>query len=586
MHGLIVCIVWVSTAMRIENIVLITALLNGALSSETAAEQQCPFLQDFNWTQQCVCTHAATYRYECESQEIPVGFCMTYNESADSLHSGLCPYDPDFTGNMTLDETKNIVLKLSLIQTIHDLNGAMCGHLNREGLLCGKCKPNYGTALYSKTLQCMPCRKNKVWVWLLYLILEMVPLTGLYFAIIIFNIRATSPPFTAFLFHHQFLSFLNTISLYSVTIGYRANQTLLKLTMTVLDIWNMDALRHLVPLFCVSDSLSNFQVHVIRLVSALYPLILVVASYLLIELHARNYKVTVVLWKPFHRCFAQLRRKWDPKSSNITAFSTFTMLTVFKLWFMLLTLFQTNKVSSSSNTDHLKVSYIDPYMHYGGSGYTIPLMLIIVMIIITPTAILCLHPTKCYRKCCFSRKFQLLNFFVHTFQGYYKDGTNGSRDYRAVSSIVLILRVIPGIVFYPHTSKFGTTAHTLSIVMVYILIIISLFYAIVQPCKEKHMNDLESILYAFTALSFLCITNANLSPRSNGTNLRSVFANLFLVIQLLPSLVLLIKVLQKIAVKIQTRYFPKKWECLLKHESSTDSLPDRLSHPNSYTPLI
>jgi hypothetical protein len=111
MHGLIVCIVWVSTAMRIENIVLITALLNGALSSETAAEQQCPFLQDFNWTQQCVCTHAATYRYECESQEIPVGFCMTYNESTDSLHSGLCPYDPDFTGNITLDETKNIVLK-------------------------------------------------------------------------------------------------------------------------------------------------------------------------------------------------------------------------------------------------------------------------------------------------------------------------------------------------------------------------------------------------------------------------------------------------------------------------------------------
>ena len=133
-----------------------------------------------------------------------------------------------------------------------------------------------------------------------------------------------------------------------------------------MDMWNLDVLRHLVPPFCVSSSLSNFQVHVIRLVSAPGPYLWPKAnargrvregdvppparsaklklggppalhlntalllsthwSYLLIELHARNCKVVVLLWKPFHKCFAHFRRKWDPNPQ--TTFSTFITLTV------------------------------------------------------------------------------------------------------------------------------------------------------------------------------------------------------------------------------------------------------------------
>ena len=33
----------------------------------------------------------------------------------------------------------------------------MCGPLNREGALCGRCKDGYGIALYSYTLQCSKC---------------------------------------------------------------------------------------------------------------------------------------------------------------------------------------------------------------------------------------------------------------------------------------------------------------------------------------------------------------------------------------------------------------------------------------------
>ena len=579
----------VKLAMAIVQFSLISAPSSAGNQSFTNVELQCPFLQEFNWTQhQCVCTHKV-YPFSCKLRELPLGYCMTYNESTDILSSGLCPYRPDFNGNISLD-TNKITLNFSSIQTLHDLNEAMCGHLNREGLLCGKCRLNYGTALYSKTFQCVPCDKNEVWMWVLYLMLEIVPLTGLYFAVVLFNIQATSPPFTAFLFHHQFLSFLNSISVYHVLLGYHANQTLLKLTVAVMDMWNLDVLRHLVPPFCVSSSLSNFQVHVIRLVSALYPLVLVVASYLLIELHARNCKVVVFLWNPFHKCFAHFRRKWDPKSSNITAFSTFITLTVLKLWFAMLAFFQPNAIKSDRTLPRKNSLTLDPYTHFRSFtdfGYIVPVVLVSVLVIAIPTAILCLYPIQlCRKSCCFC-ELQLFKFFVDTFQGHYKDGTGGTRDYRAVPSIVLILRVLAGITLYPNTSRSSSySTHIPSTVMVLVLNGISLFYAIAQPCKKKYMNNLESIIYAFIGASFLCITNASLHSKFLGRNLRSTIANTFLLIQLIPSSVLLIKFTQMIFVKIAAGKFPRKLKCALRHKSSTDSLPDRIAHPNQYTHLI
>jgi len=42
-----------------------------------------------------------------------------------------------------------------------------------------------------------------------------------------------------------------------------------------------------------------------------YPLFLLVITYVCIEVHARNFRLVVYLWKPFHRCFAKVRRNWS-----------------------------------------------------------------------------------------------------------------------------------------------------------------------------------------------------------------------------------------------------------------------------------
>ena len=58
-----------------------------------------------------------------------------------------------------------------------------------------------------------------------------------------------------------------------------------------------------------------------------------------------------------------------------------------------------------------------------------------------PMLLLCLNPTRLIRglvQCCLLTQWQcIIKAFTDTFQGHYKNGTNGTHDYRAMSAIFL-----------------------------------------------------------------------------------------------------------------------------------------------------
>jgi len=69
---------------------------------------------------------------------------------------------------------------------------------------------------------------------------------------------------------------------------------------------------------------------------------------------------------------------------------------------------------------------------------------IVLMFIAFPTVLLILYPTRIFRKCitcCGFRRWHALHTFMEAFQGQYKDGTNGTRDFRIGSALYLILRI-------------------------------------------------------------------------------------------------------------------------------------------------
>ena len=90
----------------------------------------------------------------------------------------------------------------------------------------------------------------------------------------------------------------------------------------------------------MSQGLTNIHVLALQYVSAFYPLLLIAITYACVELHGHNFRPIVWLWKPFHRCCVNVRRRWDSKASIIDVFATFLLLSYSKLLYVSLFLLQ------------------------------------------------------------------------------------------------------------------------------------------------------------------------------------------------------------------------------------------------------
>ena len=74
------------------------------------------------------------------------------------------------------------------------------------------------------------------------------------------------------------------------------------------------------PSFCLHPDTNNLQVLAVDYIIAVYPLLLVALSYLLVILYDRNVRFIVCLLKPFVALFIRFRRQWNIKNSLVDAF--------------------------------------------------------------------------------------------------------------------------------------------------------------------------------------------------------------------------------------------------------------------------
>ena len=65
---------------------------------------------------------------------------------------------------------------------------------------------------------------------------------------------------------------------------------------------------------------------------AVYPLVLIIITYILVKLHYYNCGLVVKLWKPFLYLFVRCRRQWDVQNSLVDAFATFLLLSYVKFY--------------------------------------------------------------------------------------------------------------------------------------------------------------------------------------------------------------------------------------------------------------
>ena len=450
---------------------------------------------------------------------IMAGQCMIYNLN-DPLRRtamGWCPYVPH-----NISWCHNILVGFYGVpstRSLADLTDMTCGVYNREGLLCSSCKPGFGPAVYAFSLMCVECRYDDGLGWALYLGLVTTFTTVFYVVIILLNIKATAPPFTGFVLMCQTFCIIDRmyVPMRMKVITYGRLKILFYLVRVLCGIWNLDFFRHLIPPFCVSSRLNNLQALTLEYVFVVYPLVLIAVTFLCIELHARNFRLIVVVWKPFHKLFAYFRRAWDPRASIINSFSTFLLLSVSKIIIVSsLCLYWSSFVYAGSGvggTVVRRVLYFDPSIHFYSKlyiPYLITAIVFLAMFTFLPLFLLCFYPSKVLRKflryCLLSRLRQGLWIFVETFQGYYKDGTRGKRDFRAISGAHFIILILISSACISDKIRF-----VLLPVAQLILVSVSLLYTVARPCKEPHANVLQSLLLALTAfilqLAFFATNN-------------------------------------------------------------------------------
>ena len=107
-------------------------------------------------------------------------------------------------------------------------------------------------------------------------------------------------------------------------------------------------------------------------------------------------------------------------------------------------------------------------------------------------------------KCCWDQKEGIDNIFprlqqglwifVETFQGYYRDGSIGQQDFRAISGTHFIILLLISSACISDRIRFSRLPYVQPL-----LILVSLFYVTACPCNEPTANIIQSLLLVLTA---------------------------------------------------------------------------------------
>ena len=459
---------------------------------------ECPtwFVPDYNnGTMSCVCGDPLGGKVHCEQDSnisVYYKYCMTYDEVNDSMAFNFCPYQhhkPDVQG-----------LYLTLPQNVCDLNEFMCGGLNRTGLLCSNCKPGLGPAVFSYTLPCLKCLDSG-YGWLLYMFLATFPTTVMFLVVIICQIRITAAPMNSFIFISQVLvSFANASPHESIDVskpGYYITLFLL----TFNGIFNLDFLRYIIPQFCISSTMTTLQALSLEYIVAFYPLFLIMVFYICIQLHARGCTLLIYLWKPFHKCCACISQRWSPAESLVHAFAAFLLLSYSKILFVSFSFLHCggNILDISGEKVSGLAFYYNATVPYFGTEH-LPFALLAISVlaifILLPVLILLLYPTRVFQRCigCCGTRWHALDAFVDAFQGYYKNGINGTPDWRYFSGLYLIFRILAIGSHVLTNVKYG------KVYRVTCYSFASLFFGLLRPYKENWINYWDSIVFMLISL--------------------------------------------------------------------------------------
>ena len=506
-------------------------------------------------------------------------YCMTFNTERNATELGKCLYG---CGH------KKDNVYYTLPQSVSALTHYTCHQANRDSTLCGKCKPGYSPLVYSYNMSCMNCT-GMTYNWIKYIAAAYIPVTFFFLFVVICRFSGTSPLLRGFITLCQgIVSPVGIRALFNAASRKKFTELILRIFGAWYGIWNLDFFRTVLPPICLD--ITPLQALVLDYAIAFYPLLLVVVTYALICLHSRDVRIVVWLWRPFHKVFHSIKKDWDLEGSVVKAFATFFLLSYLKILNTTTDLLvYTEKYTLPLGEQSYQTSYALYYdasvEYFRGEHlyYGIAAAFIGLFFVILPLVFLVIYPMRWFQKLLNKLKIQrqAIDMFVNCYQGYYKDGTDGTRDYRCFSITFFLLQITVFVIFTLSRSSyvFPLGAFVMTLFMFTVLA--------VQPYKEQFkaystIDAFMSLLLAGVSIMATAGTEADIKAVGFSTLSYALMSTIALV----PNLYLIGLITWWIFFQKKLTYklpcFRKPELVQLEEFYETDDFPDRIAHPLHY----
>ena len=480
----------------------------------------------------CECGALLSGVIKCDSDNFNVsilsGYCMTYDSIENKTYLTICPYGSNVSQylekyyDLPKDETQ--------------LTSAMCDPFQRYSQACSKCKSGHGPGIFSADVNCYSC-SGAYSGWSLYMVFELLPITIMFFILMVFQLRGSQEMLNAFLFFSQMITYIYQFTPPAGSYPFgKTSSGFITVFQVVYGIFNLDFFRKVVPPFCVSENINGLRMWSLLYVAVMYILLLIVITYILIELHANNCRFLVCIWRPIHKYYVKIHRNVAPQTTLIDAFATALILSYSRLMFISLVLLRPTPMYTPDGVTSKVVLYIDGSIDFL-SAHHLPFVFLGIAIITTfniiPVVFLFAYQTSTFQKllgrASCKKLTRILHPFADVFQGCYKNGTNKTRDCRYFAGLYLLLRIVTCI---GNKTTFFLGSLAPWIIPSVIFLITALLFANVRPYRSDIFNTMDSLWFSLAVI--FCIIQTIITAKGvESSNTYQIIAQMILVIPLI-----------------------------------------------------
>ena len=379
------------------------------------------------------------------------------------------------------------------------LNQLICSPNNREGILCGRCKPGHFIYANSKFYACGRCTVESG--VLVEFLAKYVPLIIFLITIILIDVNLASGHLNTFVFFSQMLPSLNLHAGGQIPISAAA-KPFVEIYQFCYGVFNLQYFELLdsFPRVCTIKSHSAIAIVVLDYIPALCPLIIIFIIWLI--MYTSDYCIFMgkrnAVGKVAH-CLRNIYRKVKPNKSISLSQSffrglvTFLVLSYTKFTLVTFALLKPAYLSGPGGERYDIVVNLDGTLKYFGHGhlpYAIPAILVLIFIVLLPLAVLAMYPRMC----------SWLGIHVHRMMPFF-DSLNGAfkHDCYYFALLYFVYRLILVAIF-----SFALEVQQQYVLQQTLSIAILVLHLIKRPYRDNMHNIVDLCLLALipTILGF------------------------------------------------------------------------------------